>query len=50
MHSLDLYVLNKKSDLFERLWSRPIPFKLNIDVVHLTNGKLMLPGRLAELD
>ena len=50
MHSLDLYVLNKKTDRFELLWSRPIPFKLNTNVVRLTNGKLILPGRIAELD
>ena len=50
MHSFDLYVLNKETDQFEFLWSRPIPFKLNTNVVHLPNGKLMLPGRIAELD
>ena len=50
MHSFDLYVLNKETDQFEVLWSRPIPFKLNTNVVHLPNGKLMLPGRIAELD
>ncbi|MBP3436423.1 MAG: helix-turn-helix domain-containing protein [Clostridia bacterium] len=50
MHSLDLYVLNKETDKFERLWSRPIPFKLNTNVFPLPNGKLLLPGRIAELD
>lgn len=50
MHSLDLYVLNRKTDLFEKLWSRPIPFKLNTNVVRLPNGKLILPGRIGELD
>ena len=50
MHSLDLYVLNKESDKFELLWSRPIPFKLNTNVVSLPNGKLLLPGRIGELD
>lgn len=50
MHALDLYVLNKQTDTFERLWSRPIPFKLNTNVVTLPNGKLILPGRIAELD
>jgi len=50
MHALDLYVLNHESGQFEFLWSRPIPFKLNTNVVKLPNGKLMLPGRIAELD
>ncbi|MBQ9735654.1 MAG: helix-turn-helix domain-containing protein [Clostridia bacterium] len=50
MHSLDLYVLNKETDRFEFLWSRPIPFKLNTNAVRLPNGKLILPGRIAEQD
>ena len=50
MHALDLYLLNNKTEKFELLWSKPIPFKLNTNVVHLPNGKLMLPGRIAELD
>ena len=50
IHALDLYVLNEDSDKFEFLWSRPIPFKLNTNVVKLSNGKLMLPGRIAEMD
>jgi len=50
IHALDLYVLNPESDRFERLWSRPIPFKLNTNVVTLPNGKLLLPGRIAEPD
>lgn len=50
IHSLDLYILNNKTDKFELLWSRPVPFKLNTNVVKLPNGKLMLPGRIAELD
>ncbi len=50
IHSLDLYVLNEETDKFEFLWSRPIPFKLNTNAVTLPNGKLMLPGRIAELD
>ena len=32
------------------LWSRPIPFKLNTNVYHLPDGRLMLPGRIAEMD
>ena len=50
MHSLDLYVLNCETDKFEFLWSRPIPFKLNTNMVTLPNGKLMLPGRMGDLD
>lgn len=50
MHSMDLYVLNEETDKFEFLWSRPIPFKLNTNAVALPNGKLMLPGRIGELD
>jgi len=50
IHSLDLYVLNNETDRFEQLWTRPIPFKLNTNVVALPNGKLMLPGRVGELD
>ncbi len=50
MHALDLYVLNNQTDKFELVWSKPIPFKLNTNVVHLPNGKLMLPGRIGELD
>ena len=50
IHSLDLYVLNKATDTFEKLWSRPIPFKLNTNVITLPSGKLLLPGRIGELD
>lgn len=50
IHSLDLYVLNEASDRFEHLWSRPIPFKLNTNVIRLENGKLMLAGRVGEPD
>lgn len=50
MHSLDLYVYNEETKVFDQLWSRPIPFKLNTNVYKLANGKLMLPGRIAEMD
>lgn len=50
MHALDLFVYNEEKDKFEMLWSRPIPFKLNTNVYTLPNGKLMLPGRIAEMD
>lgn len=50
IHSLDLYVLNTENENFELCWSKPIPFKLNTNVVALPNGKLMLPGRVGEPD
>ena len=50
IHALDLLVLNEETDRFELLWSKPIPFKLNTNVYSLPNGKLMLPGRIAEMD
>ena len=50
IHSLDLYVLNNETDKYELLWSKAIPFKLNTNIVHLPDGKLMLPGRIGELD
>lgn len=50
MHSIDLYVLDESTDKFTKLWSRPIPFKLNTNSVKLPNGKLLLPGRIGELD
>ena len=50
MHSFDLYVLNEKTEKFDFLWSKPLPFKLNTNVVKLPNGKLLLPGRIAKLD
>lgn len=50
IHSLDLYVLNNQTQKFELCWSKPIPFKLNTNVVTLQNGKLMLPGRIGKLD
>lgn len=50
IHALDLFVYDEESEKFIKLWSRPIPFKLNTNVVTLPNGKLMLPGRVAELD
>ena len=50
MHSMDLYLYDEEKECFEELWSRPIPFKLNTNVMELSNGKLMLPGRIAKLD
>lgn len=50
IHALDLYRFNEETEAFEFLWSRPLPFKLNTNVIPLANGKLMLAGRIAELD
>ena len=50
IHALDLYVLDEASRTFRFLWSRRIPFKLNTNAVSLDNGKLLLPGRIAEPD
>lgn len=50
IHSLDLYVLNEESGRFERLWTRPVPFKLNTNAIPLPNGKFLLPGRSGNLD
>ncbi len=47
IHALNLYVLDNESDKFIKLWSRPIPFKLNTNVMELPDGKLILPGRIA---
>ncbi len=50
MHSLDLYIYNEKTNNFERSWSKPIPFKLNTNIYKMSNGKLIMPGRIAEPD
>lgn len=50
IHALNLYVFDETQDKFIKLWSRPIPFKINTNVVTLANGKLMLPGRCCQLD
>lgn len=50
IHALNLFVFDENKDCFVKLWSRPIPFKLNTNVYTLPNGKLMLPGRTGELD
>ncbi len=50
IHGLDLYIWDEEAEKFIFLWSRPIPFKLNTNVIKLDNGKLMLPGRIAKLD
>ena len=50
MHSLDLYVYEESRQTFLPVWSRPLAFKLNTNVYRLPNGKLILPGRIGELD
>ena len=50
IHSLDLYEYNGETEEFEFLWTLPLPFKLNTNAVRLDNGKLMLPGRIGEMD
>ena len=50
IHALDLYVLDEDKDRFRRRWSRPVPFKLNTNLIELPDGKKMLPGRVGELD
>lgn len=50
IHALNLYVLDEETDRFEKLWSRPIPFKLNTNVMTLPNGKRIISGRVGEPD
>lgn len=50
IHSVDLYRLNEETKEWEMCWSKPIPFKLNTNVISLKNGKLILPGRTGNLD
>lgn len=50
MHSLDLYIFDEEAEKFTELWSRPIPFKLNTNIYTLPDGRLMLPGRIGDLD
>ena len=50
MHSLEFYRYDEASGKFLFLRSEPLPFKLNTNVYTLPNGKLLLPGRIAEMD
>jgi len=50
MHALNLYRYDEKTGAFEKLWSKPVPFKLNTNVYRLPDGRLMLPGRIAQMD
>lgn len=50
MHALDWFVWDESAQNFSLVKSLPLPFKLNTNVVKLSNGNLFLPGRVAELD
>ena len=51
IHSLDLYVYEETRGEFAFMRSEALPFKLNTNVYTLSNGKLILPGRIApEID
>ncbi len=49
IHSLDLYVYGDDGK-FSLVSSKPIPFKLNTNVYTLPDGRLIMPGRVGELD
>ena len=48
IHALDLFVLDEETGKFTPVWSLPVAFKLNTNVVTLSDGRLMLPGRVAD--
>lgn len=50
IHALNCYRYDERCGKFRFCWSRPLPFKLNTNVVALPNGKLLLPGRIGALD
>ncbi|MBO4406739.1 MAG: exo-alpha-sialidase [Clostridia bacterium] len=50
IHALSLFTLSPETDVFQRLWTRPVPFKLNANVTELPGGRLLLAGRAGELD
>ena len=50
MHSLEFYRYDESDGKFHFFRSEPIPFKLNTNVYTMPNGKLLLPGRIAEMD
>lgn len=47
IHSLNLYLYDEKEGVFRLLRKRPLPFKLNTNVIRLSDGRLVLPGRMA---
>ena len=48
IHALDLFVLDEETGKFTPVWSLPVAFKLNTNVVTLSDGRLMLPGRVTD--
>ncbi|MBO5308842.1 MAG: exo-alpha-sialidase [Lentisphaeria bacterium] len=50
IHSIEFFKFDPATEKFVFLKSEPIPFKLNTNVYALDNGKLLLPGRIAEMD
>ena len=50
IHSLEIYRYDEPAGKFRFLRSEPLPFKLNTNVYIMPNGKLLLPGRIAEMD
>ncbi|MBQ2686960.1 MAG: exo-alpha-sialidase [Clostridia bacterium] len=50
MHALDTYIYDEDKDEFVMLTTKPIPFKLNTNTYEIGDGKLMICGRVAELD
>ncbi len=47
-HAFEMFVLNEETDKFESVYRKEIPFKPNTNVIKLSNGKLIVPGRLSE--
>ncbi len=50
IHSMEFYKFDPSTEKFRFLKSEAYPFKLNTNVCTLANGRLMLPGRIAEMD
>ena len=50
IHSLELYKFDPATEKFVFVKSESLPFKLNTNVCKMDNGKLLLPGRIAEPD
>ncbi len=47
IHSLNLYLYDEAEGVFRLLRKTALPFKLNTNVVKLSDGRLVLPGRMA---
>ena len=50
IHSIEFYKFDPATEKFVFLKSEPLPFKLTTNVYAMANGKLLLPGRIAEMD